>query len=58
MEGDKITMQDIFEFRQTGLDENQRVLGGIVPTGSVPTFIEEFKHRGIEIDQSMFDPLT
>ncbi len=56
LEGDQITMQDIFEYEQTGLDENERVLGAFTPTGSVPTFLEEIESRGLSIDRSMFDP--
>ncbi len=56
LEGDQITMQDIFEFRQTGVAEDGRILGGIRPTGAVPTFIEEIQTRGIDIDRSLFDP--
>lgn len=55
-EGDQITMQDIFEFKQTGVDEQGMVIGGIHPTGSVPTFMEEIKARGLTIDHSMFAP--
>jgi pilus assembly protein CpaF len=56
LEGDQITMQDIFEFRQTGLDDNGHVLGRVHPTGAVPTFIEDIKSHGLEIDRSMFNP--
>ena len=56
-EGDRITMQEIFEFNQTGLDEEGRVLGSFRPTGSVPTFLEELQSRGLQLDHSMFDPL-
>jgi hypothetical protein len=28
----------------------------MVPTGSVPTFVEEMKARGIQLDHSIFDP--
>ena len=56
MEGDKITMQDLWEFQQTGVGEDRRVTGSIVPTGSVPTFLEEFALRGIPMDKTMFDP--
>lgn len=56
LEGDQITMQNIFEFRQTGIDANGKVLGDFVPTGSVPTFIEEITSRGLSIDHSIFDP--
>lgn len=55
LEGDKITMQDIFEFRQTGVDSSGKVLGTFQPTGSVPTFLEEMKTRGMEFDYSIFD---
>ena len=56
LEGDQITMQNIFEFKQTGIDANGKVIGKFVPTGSVPTFIEEIAARGLSIDHSMFDP--
>jgi pilus assembly protein CpaF len=56
LEGDQITMQDIFEFRQTGIGTDGKVIGGFVPTGAVPTFIEEIASRGLSIDHSMFDP--
>ncbi|OQW95355.1 MAG: hypothetical protein BWK77_07620 [Verrucomicrobia bacterium A1] len=56
LESDQITMQDIFVFEQRGLDARGRVIGRVVPTGSVPTFVEEMKIRGIQIDHSIFDP--
>ncbi len=56
LEGDQITMQDIFLFNQTGLAEDGRVLGRFAPTGSVPTFIEDMGVRGIRVDHSIFDP--
>jgi pilus assembly protein CpaF len=56
-EGDQITMQDIFEYVQKGVDGQGRVMGGFRPTGSVPTFIEEIQSRGLSINRAMFDPL-
>jgi pilus assembly protein CpaF len=56
LEGDQITMQDIFEFKQTGVDAEGRVIGQLKPTGAVPTFIEEVKSRGLTINRSIFDP--
>jgi pilus assembly protein CpaF len=55
LEGDRITLQDLFEFVQTGVDEQGKVLGGIHPTGAVPTFIEEIAMRGIKFDRSIFN---
>ena len=56
LEGDQVTMQDIFEFNQTGVDEKGGVLGAFRATGSVPTFVEEIASRGLTIDRTMFDP--
>jgi len=55
MEGDRLTLQDIFEFRQTGLDDDGRVQGSLHPTGAVPTFIEEIAIRGIPFDRTIFE---
>ena len=55
LEGDRITMQDLFTFTQTGLDQNGLVLGRFDATGSVPTFIEEIKIRGLSLAMSIFD---
>ncbi len=54
MEGDIITMQDIFLFKQQGYDENGKVLGEFVPTGFIPKFYDELRQRGIELDLSIF----
>ncbi len=55
MEGDRITMQDLFTFNQTGLDSQGHVLGRFAPTGSVPTFADEIKIRGMTCDLNIFD---
>ena len=55
MEGDVITMQDIFLFQQTGYDDNGKVLGHFESTGNVPRFVGKLKERGIAVDMSMFD---
>lgn len=54
LEGDKITLQDIFHFKQTGFDENGKVQGLFVPTGNIPTFIEEWHSRGIQVLMDIF----
>ena len=56
LEGDLITMQDIFEYVQTGIGEDGVVEGHFQPTGAVPTFIEEVSARGLTINRQMFDP--
>lgn len=56
LEGQQIVMQDIFAFRQSGVDEHGKVMGAFKPTGAVPTFYEQFRSRGLRLDAAMFDP--
>lgn len=54
-EGERTTMQDIFVFEQTGLGAEGKVLGQIVPTGAIPTFLDDLKARGVTVDLAIFD---
>jgi pilus assembly protein CpaF len=55
MEGDVITLQDLFVFdHQLGLDENGRTLGTLTPTGLRPRFLEKLEAAGIRLDQYSF----
>jgi pilus assembly protein CpaF len=53
MEGDVITMSDIFVFEQTGLEAG-RVIGRIRPTGLRPKFIHQIEAAGIHLPPSIF----
>jgi pilus assembly protein CpaF len=53
MEGDVITMTDIFVFEQTGL-ENGKVIGRLRPTGLRPKFIDKLEASGIHLPASIF----
>ena len=56
-EGDVIQMQDIFEFQQSGIDANGRILGEYQATGNIPYFIDERRRRGVlGVDMSIFVP--
>jgi pilus assembly protein CpaF len=57
LEGEQVTMQDIFEYVQTGLSPAGQVLGFFRPTGAVPTFVEGAAAKGLEVDRTIFDPL-
>jgi pilus assembly protein CpaF len=48
-EGDTITTQDIFIFKQSGMDEKGRVRGSLEPTGIIPTFQDEFELSGVSL---------
>ena len=54
MEGDIITMQDIFTFRQTGWNAENKIEGVFEPTGSIPTFMEEIERAKLDLDVSIF----
>ncbi|HBH61371.1 MAG TPA: pilus assembly protein CpaF [Nitrospiraceae bacterium] len=58
MEGDVITMQEIFSFRQTGLDEQGKVKGIFSATGIKPRFVEKFRALNISVPEGLFDPET
>lgn len=56
MEGQTITMQDIFKFDYTaGFDQHGRSLGRIVPTGVRPQFVEKFADFGIVLPPRLFE---
>ncbi|NHZ47174.1 CpaF family protein [Desulfovibrio sp. XJ01] len=56
MEGDAITMQDIFTFEQTGVDENGKVQGRFRSGGIRPRFAPRLAAMGIELGGALFDP--
>jgi len=56
MEGDKITLQDIFLFDfHAGVDENGRHKGRLEPTGVRPGFSEKLEDTGVEVTPEMFE---
>ena len=56
MEGDTIAMQEIFGYRQTGVDANGAVEGAFFATGVRPRFCERLRARGILLSPSLFAP--
>ncbi len=56
MEGETITLQEIFLFKQTGLDAERKVHGVFKATGVRPKFVERFTALGIACDSNIFDP--
>jgi pilus assembly protein CpaF len=56
MEQDVITLQEIFCFEQTGIDEHGRVHGRFKATGLRPRFVDGFKALGIQLSPNLFDP--
>jgi pilus assembly protein CpaF len=55
MEGDVVSMQDIFVFRKRGIRDNGEVLGEFIPTGIRPKFAEKLLVSGVQLPGSMFE---
>jgi len=56
MEGDIITMSELFRFDRQGIDKDGMVLGGLRPTGIVPAFHKTLSSRGIDLPIDVFNP--
>jgi pilus assembly protein CpaF len=56
MEGDIISMQEIFRFEQTGIDSDGKVQGHFGATGVRPRFAERLKMFGVPVPEDTFDP--
>ncbi len=56
MEGEIVTMQDIFRFDRRGLDPNGNVLGRHVATGVQPRFLDQLRAAGVNLSPDMFMP--
>jgi pilus assembly protein CpaF len=54
MEGDVITMQDIYTFERQGIAEDDRVLGRFAATGIRPKFTERLKAYGVDLSALLF----
>ena len=54
-EGNTILMQDIFVWKQEGVDENGKFYGHFEATGHIPKFVSALRERGVlDIDMSLF----
>lgn len=56
MEGEMITMHEIFTFRQLGVSEDRKVQGHFAATGIRPQFTERLRTFGVPVPESLFDP--
>jgi pilus assembly protein CpaF len=55
MEGEVVTMQDIFVFRKRGIRESGEVVGEFVTTGIRPKFSERLIVAGVQLPTAMFE---
>ena len=55
MEGDTISMQEVFTYERKGVDKDGRVIGRFKPTGVRPRFAERLKVYGLQLPRSFFE---
>ncbi len=55
MEGDVITLQEVFSFQQTGLDENGNVKGRFKINRILPRFIDKIEALGVSFPEEIFN---
>ena len=56
MEGEVVTMQEIFRFKMMGRDENNQVIGHFEATGIRPKMMDELSAHGINLSSDLFRP--
>jgi len=55
MEGDAVTMQEIFKFEQLGMDASGKAYGRFIATGLRPRFLDRLKASGMEVNTGIFE---
>jgi pilus assembly protein CpaF len=58
MEGDMVTMHDIFSFVRKGVGPDGKVIGAFRPTGIRPKFLEKLRISGQNLPQVLFEEIT
>jgi pilus assembly protein CpaF len=56
MEGETVTLQDIFVYKQEGINPEGKAFGAFHATGIRPSFIDRFKAFGIPLNMELFAP--
>ncbi len=58
MEGDVITMQEIFRYQRTGLTPDNKIIGHFTATGVRSHFSDRFKMWGYDLPPTIFEPMA
>lgn len=54
MQGDVVTLQDIFVFKQESIDKSGKIIGKFQATGFIPKFIENLERKGYKVPRGLF----
>jgi pilus assembly protein CpaF len=58
MQGEIVTLQEIYRYKEEGFDKNRKILGQFQASGFIPTFIEEFERKGVKIPRTLFTAVS
>jgi len=60
MQGEVVTLAEIFRFKETGYDKNRKIQGVFQATGTIPSFIQKLSDKGVVIPREIFanDPAS
>jgi Flp pilus assembly CpaF family ATPase len=56
LEGNTVVLQDIFLYKQKGLNAKGKVIGEYVSTGLIPKFVQTLKEKGVRLPKGLFTP--
>lgn len=54
IQGDAVSLGEIFKFKETGYDKNRKILGQFQATGYIPTFIQKLNDKGVIVPRDLF----
>lgn len=54
MQGDVVTLQEVFRFKEEGFTKDGKILGQFQASGIIPTCIEKFERKGLKIPRDLF----
>lgn len=54
MQGEVVTLAEIFRFKETGYDKNRKIQGTFQATGTIPSFIQKLSDKGVVIPREIF----
>jgi septum site-determining protein MinD len=54
MQGEIVTLAEIFRFKETGYDKNRKIQGVFQATGTIPSFIQKLSDKGVIIPREIF----
>lgn len=54
IQGDIVTLAEIFKYKETGYDKNRRIQGQFQATGTIPSFIQKLSDKGVVIPREIF----